>query len=135
MLTWSHYRFRQRFLHKIREYPSCQLIIVDEHYTSKTCGNCGKIYWKLGSNKTFNCPSCKVVMDRDIQAARNILLRFLTNYTVRNSKLALNANSRRGNPALLAINLDDPNCGNDSCTTILPEDVCIYYILYSNVRV
>ena len=84
MLTWAHYRFRQRLIHKIREYPWCKLVIVDEQYTSKTCGNCGKIHWKLGSNKTFNCPYCKKEMDRDINAARNILLRFLTLNTKHN---------------------------------------------------
>ena len=78
MLTWSHYRFRQRLLHKAREYPWCKVIICDEAYTSKTCGNCGFIHQKLGSNKTFKCPQCKITMDRDMNAARNILLRYIT---------------------------------------------------------
>jgi len=36
MLTWSHYRFRQRLLNKAREYSTCQVIVADEAYTSKT---------------------------------------------------------------------------------------------------
>lgn len=78
MVTWSHYRFRQRLIDKTREYPWCKVIICDEAYTSKTCGNCGFIHQKLGSNKTFKCPQCGIIMDRDMNAARNILLRFIT---------------------------------------------------------
>lgn len=78
MLTWAHYRFKQRLLNKTREYPWCKVVICDEHYTSKTCGNCGFIHQKLGSSKTFRCPKCRIEMDRDINAARNILLRYIT---------------------------------------------------------
>ena len=78
MLGWSHYRFKQRLLNKTREYPWCKIIICDEHHTSKTCGKCGYLHQKLGSSKTFKCPQCNVEMDRDINAARNILLRYLT---------------------------------------------------------
>lgn len=78
MLTWSHYRFQQRLLNKSREYCSTQVIICDEAYTSKTCGCCGKLNEKLGGSKTFHCPSCRVTMDRDVNGARNILLRYLT---------------------------------------------------------
>jgi putative transposase len=78
MLTWSHYRFRQRLISKVREYPWVKLIICDEHYTTKTCGNCGTLHHKLGGAKTFVCPTCAVVLDRDANAARNILLRFIT---------------------------------------------------------
>jgi putative transposase len=78
MLTWAHYRFRQRLINKIREYPWCNVILCDEHFTSKTCGNCGFIHQNLGKLKRFECPQCKIEMDRDINAARNILLRYLT---------------------------------------------------------
>lgn len=78
MLTWSHYKFQQRLIAKSREYPWCKVAIVDEHYTSKTCGSCGKLHHKLKGKKEFKCPYCKVVMDRDMNGARNILLRFLT---------------------------------------------------------
>ncbi|RHZ56880.1 hypothetical protein Glove_396g97 [Diversispora epigaea] len=64
---WSHY-----------QYPWCKVVICDEHYTSKTCGNCGYLHQKLRSNKTFKCSQCQIEMDRDINAARNILLRYLT---------------------------------------------------------
>src|SRR5215217_1767136 len=50
-------------------------VFASEHYTSKTCGNCGSIHTKLGSNKVFKCPTCDFITDRDINGARNILLR------------------------------------------------------------
>ena len=78
MLTWSHYRFQQRLVNKTRECCSTQVIVCDEAYTSKTCGQCGKLHEKLGGNKTFHCPHCGVTMDRDVNGARNILLRYLT---------------------------------------------------------
>ena len=78
MCTWAHYRFRQRLLQKAELYPWCKVVECDEAYTSKTCGACGALHGKLGSNKTFVCPSCGYEADRDISAARNILLRYLT---------------------------------------------------------
>ena len=78
MLTWSHYRFQQRLLNKTREYRGSHVIVCDEAYTSKTCGHCGRLHEKLGGSKTFRCPHCGVTMDRDMNGARNILLRYLT---------------------------------------------------------
>ena len=80
MATWAHYRFKQRLLNKAREFPWCRVIICDEHHTSKTCGRCGAIHNGLGSNKEFKCPQpdCDFVLDRDINGARNILIRYLT---------------------------------------------------------
>ena len=78
MYTWSHYRFQQRLLHKIREYPQCRVVICDEDFTSKTCGRCGFVHEKLGGNKRFKCPSCHVSLDRDVNGARNIFLRYMT---------------------------------------------------------
>ena len=77
MLTWSHYRFRIRLEDKIREVPWCRVVLCNEAYTSKTCGACGFVHHQLGGNKVFSCPQCGVVMDRDMNGARNILLRYL----------------------------------------------------------
>ncbi len=78
MINWAHYRFRESLKAKVALYPRCVLYICDEHFTSKTCGSCGHIHQDLGKNKTFVCPKCAYKSDRDINAARNILLRFLT---------------------------------------------------------
>lgn len=78
MLHWSHFRFRQRLLFKATEYPGIQVKVVTEEYTSKTCGVCGNLHHNLGKNKLFTCPSCQWSCDRDINGARNILLKYLT---------------------------------------------------------
>lgn len=78
MATWSHYRFRQRLQSKAREYPSCVVELVDEAYTSKTCGRCGAVHWALGGSKHFHCPRCHFALDRDTNGARNILLRYMS---------------------------------------------------------
>jgi putative transposase len=48
---------------------------VNESYTSKTCGKCGEINNKLGSQSIFKCKTCKIEIDRDINAARNICIK------------------------------------------------------------
>lgn len=87
MLTWSHYSFKQRLLHKCKEYPECHVQVVNESYTSKTCGACGHIHYKLGGSKVFTCPSCRGKFDRDVNGARNILIRFLTRFQEAEEKL------------------------------------------------
>jgi len=78
MLTWSHYAFRALLKAKAELYPWVKVIECNEAYTSKTCGCCGVINHKLGGSKTFRCKACGYIADRDISAARNILLRFLS---------------------------------------------------------
>ena len=59
---------------------NCAIHEVSEHYTSKTCGRCAKVHWKLGDAKTFRCPSCNFQLDRDWNGARNIFLMNLEKY-------------------------------------------------------
>jgi IS605 OrfB family transposase len=75
-LSLSHFLFKQRLISKAEEY-NCKVIISDESYTSKTCGGCGEINEKLGSNKYFYC-GCGFKCGRDINGARNILLKYLS---------------------------------------------------------
>lgn len=75
MGTQSHYTFRQRLIEKSREYEHCNVIVVNESYTSKTCSDCGKLHKKLGSSKTYTCVHCGMEMDRDVNGAKNILLK------------------------------------------------------------
>lgn len=75
MLTWSHYRFKQKLKAKAEEY-SAQVIEVCEAYTSKTCSYCGKIQ-NMGSKKRMKC-QCGVDVDRDQNGARGIMLRALS---------------------------------------------------------
>jgi len=45
-----------------------------------TCGACGHLHDTLGGNKRFRCPKCNAAFDRDWNAARTILLKFLATY-------------------------------------------------------
>jgi putative transposase len=78
MCTWAHFRFRQTLINKSSSYPWCKVIVCDEAYTSKTCGQCGELNHKLKGKKVFKCENCHYVADRDISAARNILMRYIT---------------------------------------------------------
>lgn len=49
------------------------VIKADRNFAStKICSNCGFIHNTIGSNKTFKCPSCGFVIDRDLNAAINL---------------------------------------------------------------
>ena len=79
MYCLSHYKFIERIKHKAN-MNNCEVIICNEHHTSKTCTNCGKLNYNLGSSKTFDCDACKIKIDRDVNGARNVLIRSLTKY-------------------------------------------------------
>jgi putative transposase len=49
------------------------VIAVAPHFTSQACSGCGTKVKKSLSVRTHLCPSCGLVMDRDENAARNIL--------------------------------------------------------------
>ena len=36
------------------------------------------LHEKLGASKEFHCPRCRACFDRDVNGARNVLLRYLT---------------------------------------------------------
>ncbi|MEO3870060.1 IS607 family element RNA-guided endonuclease TnpB [Nonomuraea sp. B12E4] len=51
-----------------------RLVVADRWFpSSKTCSGCGAVKAKLPLRvRTFACPSCGLVMDRDVNAARNL---------------------------------------------------------------
>ena len=71
MLTWSHYKFRERLVSASTRYAGRHVLISTEPGTSGTCSNCGAWKKDLGSNKTYDCKSCGISMDRDVAGARN----------------------------------------------------------------
>jgi putative transposase len=52
----------------------CRLVVADRFYpSSKTCSACGWVKAKLTlAERTFCCEACGLVMDRDLNAARNL---------------------------------------------------------------
>lgn len=78
MCMFSFYSFKEKLKYKCLSY-SKNLIIVDESYTSKTCGQCGCLNDVQGS-EVYNCLHCDTTFDRDVNGARNI---FIKNTTLR----------------------------------------------------
>jgi IS605 OrfB family transposase len=74
LTMFRHYTFKSRLQEKCKEM-GVVLHIQNEAYTSKTCSCCGWHNANLGCCKIFKCEQCHVIMDRDINAARNIYMR------------------------------------------------------------
>lgn len=72
MLTWAHYKFKDFLKFKAKEY-SCEVIEVNEAYTSKTCSFCGTMQ-NIGSKGVFKC-KCGIEVNRDYNGARGIFLK------------------------------------------------------------
>ena len=53
------------------------VVAVPPEYTSQDCSHCGHRVKKTLSTRTHRCPRCGVVIDRDVNAAINILRRGL----------------------------------------------------------
>lgn len=80
LFSLKHYLFQQRLLEKCRTKTHCQTIICTEEYTSKTCTRCGVLNNNLGSSEIFRCSKCKLTVDRDINGARNILIKNINEF-------------------------------------------------------
>ena len=79
MLTLSHYQFQQKILNKSKELNK-KVILVNEAYTSKTASWNGDII-NVGSSEQIK--SKGIVMDRDYNGARGIMLRALVDIPTR----------------------------------------------------
>ncbi|MFH0817944.1 MAG: transposase, partial [Candidatus Micrarchaeota archaeon] len=60
------------------EGAGCEAVFVNPKNTTKECSCCGTVVEKTLSERTHNCPFCGLTMDRDLNAARNILTRATT---------------------------------------------------------
>jgi putative transposase len=73
---WGLYAFLQMLTYKCQLYGK-ELVILDERNTTKACSQCENLQdmplWK----RTYRCPHCGLVMDRDANSALNILKRYL----------------------------------------------------------
>ena len=69
----SHDKFRTILKQKALKYGS-KVHIVCEGGTSRTCGACGNVK-EIKNNRVYSCGVCKSVIDRDINGARNILIK------------------------------------------------------------
>ena len=65
-------RLRQLLVYKA-ENAGRRMVAVNPHNTSQICSGCGCLVPKNLSARVHKCPSCGLVLDRDVNAARNIL--------------------------------------------------------------
>lgn len=70
--AWSSF-VRTKLEHAVVKTGS-RLVRVDARNTTKTCSACGWIWESMTlENRVFRCEKCGLVLDRDVNAARNIL--------------------------------------------------------------
>jgi putative transposase len=68
--AWSAFRQWLEYFGKVFGVVT---VAVPPHYTSINCSNCGEAVKKSLSQRTHQCPHCGFVLDRDWNAALNIL--------------------------------------------------------------
>lgn len=68
--SWSQFRTYLEYFGKVFGKAT---VAVAPQWTSQDCSNCGARIQKSLSTRTHVCPHCKTVLDRDENAARNIL--------------------------------------------------------------
>jgi putative transposase len=75
MLGWAHGRFRVALINKAEEVGVTVVTDFSEAYTSRTCSSCGWEHPRLGGRREFICGGCGLIIDRDINGAKGVLLR------------------------------------------------------------
>jgi putative transposase len=68
--AWSAFRDWLEYFGKVFGVVT---VAVPPHYTTQNCSNCGEEVKKSLSTRTYRCPHCGFVLDRDWNAAINIL--------------------------------------------------------------
>ena len=59
-----------------------QVVKVDPKYTSQACSRCGEIVQKDLSVRIHECLHCGLTLDRDVNAAKNVLKKALRGWTI-----------------------------------------------------
>ncbi|HEY4389376.1 MAG TPA: transposase [Ktedonobacteraceae bacterium] len=72
---WGHFLAWVNYYTALHAIPA---IKVAPHYTSQNCSECGTLVKKSLSVRTHICPNCGLIMDRDHNAAKNILTKALS---------------------------------------------------------
>ncbi len=74
LLCLKHYRFSQRINDIAERTLGCNIHECTEEWTTKTCTRCGT--WNNpGLSEVYTCNACNLIIDRDINGSRNILIK------------------------------------------------------------
>ena len=78
MAAYRHCAFIDRLKDKTRETQDSHVVEVNEAFTSKTCSKCGNQHESLRNKDIYECSNCKLKIGRDINASKNVMLRYFT---------------------------------------------------------
>ena len=78
MLLLRHMEFLRRLRQKALEYQDARVLVGTEEYTTKQCEVCGCLNESVGSQTVFACPKCGHRADRDVHAALNEGLKYVS---------------------------------------------------------
>jgi len=67
-------KFTNMLCYKAEE-AGCKVVFVEAKNTTQECSNCHRIVEKQLSDRIHHCPFCGLNIDRDMNAAKNILIR------------------------------------------------------------
>jgi len=67
------------------ESAGCRIAFVNPEGTTQECSRCGAIVPKTLLDRVHNCPNCGLILDRDLNAANNILKRSTVGHTETNA--------------------------------------------------
>ncbi len=70
--AWS-FRELQRQIEYKAKWDGMPVSYVNAAHTSQTCSICGSMNKDLRYERVWQCPSCGAILDRDVNAAKNIL--------------------------------------------------------------
>jgi len=71
-VSWNKFASMMKYK---AEWAGKEVVFVNPRNTSKTCSNCGYIQNMPLGKRIYDCPKCNLVLDRDYNAAINILNR------------------------------------------------------------
>ena len=71
-VSWNKFASMMKYK---AEWAGKEVVFVNPRNTSKTCSNCGYIQNMPLGKRIYDCPECNLVLDRDYNAAINILNR------------------------------------------------------------
>lgn len=77
MMIISPNKLVDRIIYKASQYKR-NVYVRTEEYTSMTCGCCGMLKRDLGTKKIYICMNCRAIIDRDVNGARNIMIKALS---------------------------------------------------------
>lgn len=77
VIQTNYYMFQKAcncFAERCKIEKETRLVVCTEEYTSKTCTRCGSLN-DVGSSEVYQCSNCDLIIDRDVNGARNIFIK------------------------------------------------------------